>query len=105
MTKIVRSGKTWSWGSRSHQSAPTYWAIDGVSRKRRHDGRSNNQDNHRQADAGHWRVTLNHPPINTIDDLMYDEFYDLVEQIEAEPSLKVVTFESANPDFSWPTTA
>jgi enoyl-CoA hydratase/carnithine racemase len=48
---------------------------------------------------GYWRVTLNHPPINTIDDRMYDEVYDLVEQIEAEPSLKVVTFESANPDF------
>src|SRR5260370_35340279 len=48
---------------------------------------------------GYWRVTLNHPPINTIDNLMYDEVYDLVEEIEAEPSLKVVTFESANPDF------
>jgi enoyl-CoA hydratase/carnithine racemase len=30
---------------------------------------------------------------------MYDEFFDLVEAIEGEPSLKVVTFESANPDF------
>src|SRR5246500_2098604 len=49
--------------------------------------------------SGYWRVTLDHPPINTIDDLMYDEIYDLVERIEAEASLKVVTFESANPDF------
>jgi enoyl-CoA hydratase/carnithine racemase len=49
--------------------------------------------------SGYWRVTLNHPPINTIDDQMYDEIFDLVEAIEAEPSLKVVTFESANPDF------
>src|SRR5260370_29778169 len=48
---------------------------------------------------GYWRVTLNHPPINTIDNLMYDEVYDLVEEIEAEPTLKVVTFESANPDY------
>lgn len=48
---------------------------------------------------GHWRVTLDNPPINAIDDRMYDEFYDLVEEIDAEPSLKVVTFESANPDF------
>src|SRR5258707_292277 len=48
---------------------------------------------------GHWRVTLNHPPINTIDDQMYDEVFDLVESMEAEPSLKVVTFESANQDF------
>jgi enoyl-CoA hydratase/carnithine racemase len=49
--------------------------------------------------SGYWRVTLNHPPINTIDDQMYDEVFDLVEDLEAEPSLKVVTFESANPDF------
>ena len=48
---------------------------------------------------GHWRVTLDHPPINTIDDLMYDELYDLVEAMDAEPSVKVVTFESANADF------
>jgi enoyl-CoA hydratase/carnithine racemase len=48
---------------------------------------------------GHWRVTLNMPPINAIDDKTYDEIYDLVEAIESEPSLKVVTFESANPDF------
>src|SRR6202022_4600796 len=47
---------------------------------------------------GYWRVTLNHPPINTIDDRMYDEVFDLVEAIEAEPSLKVVTFKRANPD-------
>jgi hypothetical protein len=48
---------------------------------------------------GYWRVTLNNPPINAIDDRMYDEVFDLIEKIEAEPSLKVVTFESANPDF------
>jgi len=48
---------------------------------------------------GFWRVTLNHPPINTVDDQMYDEIFDLVEAIEAEPPLKVVTFESANPDY------
>ena len=48
---------------------------------------------------GYWRVTLSNPPINTVDDLMYDELYDLQEEIDAEPALKVVTFESANPDF------
>ena len=31
---------------------------------------------------GYWRVTLNHPPINTIDDRMYDEVFDLVEAID-----------------------
>lgn len=49
--------------------------------------------------AGYWRVTLDNPPVNTVDDQMYDEVFDLVEAMEAEPALKVVTFESANPDF------
>jgi len=48
---------------------------------------------------GYWQVTLDNPPINAIDDSMYDEIFDLVEEIEAEPTLKVVTFSSANPDF------
>lgn len=48
---------------------------------------------------GHWRVTFDNPPINAIDDQMYDELFDLVTAIEADASLKVVTFESANPDF------
>ena len=49
--------------------------------------------------AGNWRVTLNHPPINTIDEQMYDELFDLVEAIDDDPALKVVTFGSADPDF------
>jgi enoyl-CoA hydratase/carnithine racemase len=52
-----------------------------------------------KATPGHWRVTLDNPPINAIDDQMYDELFDLVEAIEGDASLKVVTFESANPDF------
>ena len=48
---------------------------------------------------GYWRVTIDHPPINTADDLMYDEIFDLVQAIDVEPALKVVTFESANPDY------
>jgi enoyl-CoA hydratase/carnithine racemase len=48
---------------------------------------------------GHWKVILDNPPINLIDDSMYDELYDLVTEIEADAALKVVTFESANPDF------
>jgi enoyl-CoA hydratase/carnithine racemase len=52
-----------------------------------------------KAVSGYWRIRIDNPPINTIDDRMYDELYDLVEAIDAEPSLKVVTFESAHPDF------
>ena len=49
--------------------------------------------------ADYWRVTLDNPPINVIDDRMYDAFHDLVGEIEAAAALKVVTFESANPEF------
>jgi enoyl-CoA hydratase/carnithine racemase len=49
--------------------------------------------------AGHWKVTFDNPPINLIDDSMYDDLHDLVGEIEAAPALRVVTFESANPDF------
>ncbi len=52
-----------------------------------------------KAAVGHWRVTLSNPPINLIDDGMYDELFDLVGDMESDPDLKVVTFESANPDF------
>ncbi len=52
-----------------------------------------------KATPGYWRVTLSNPPINAIDDRMYDEFFDLVEEAVADPSLKVMTFESADPDF------
>lgn len=48
---------------------------------------------------GHWRVRLDHPPINTLDDQMYDELFDLVVAMDEDPALKVVTFESAHPDF------
>ena len=49
-------------------------------------------------EPGLWRVTLDHPPINTVDDLKYDEIFDQVQAIDAEPGLKVVTFHSANHD-------
>lgn len=46
---------------------------------------------------GHWRVTLDNPPINLIGDATYDELYDLVEAIEAETALKVLTLQI----FAW----
>jgi enoyl-CoA hydratase/carnithine racemase len=44
----------------------------------------------------HWRVTLSNPPINAIDDQMYDEFYDLVGEIEANESSQC---RALSPDF------
>ncbi|MFY9873434.1 MAG: enoyl-CoA hydratase/isomerase family protein [Candidatus Nitrosopolaris sp.] len=47
----------------------------------------------------YWRVTFDNPPLNLIDpDVLY-ELRDLINQLEAANELKVVVFDSANPDF------
>ncbi|MDC0711946.1 enoyl-CoA hydratase/isomerase family protein [Stigmatella sp. ncwal1] len=47
----------------------------------------------------YWRVTFRHPPINLVDPDTLTQLQQLVGQIEADPHLKVVVFDSANPDF------
>jgi enoyl-CoA hydratase/carnithine racemase len=49
--------------------------------------------------AGYCRVTFDHPPINTITATTVVELAELVGLIEEDPDLKVVVFDSANPDF------
>lgn len=46
-----------------------------------------------------WRVTFDHPPINTVTATTIAELAELVDLIEAESELNVVVFDSANPDF------
>ena len=48
---------------------------------------------------GYWRVTFDHPPINTITATTITELSELVEMIERDARLNVVVFGSANPDF------
>jgi enoyl-CoA hydratase/carnithine racemase len=52
----------------------------------------------RRSDA-YWRVTFNHPPINLFDDNTVPELEHLLDLAEAEHKLKVIVFDSANPDF------
>src|SRR5215471_14887116 len=47
----------------------------------------------------YWRVTFEHPPINTITATTVAELAKLVDLIEGAPQLNVVVFESANPEF------
>jgi enoyl-CoA hydratase/carnithine racemase len=47
----------------------------------------------------YWRVTFDHPPVNTITATTVVELSELVRLIEGDPELNVVVFESANPDF------
>src|SRR5215468_9248501 len=49
--------------------------------------------------AAYWRVTFDHPPINTITATTVTELSDLVELIERDTQLNVIVFDSANPDF------
>jgi len=46
-----------------------------------------------------WRVTFDHPPINLVDHATLQELHDLVCEIEVSDELKVVVFDSADPDF------
>jgi enoyl-CoA hydratase/carnithine racemase len=46
-----------------------------------------------------WRVTFDNPPINLVTPEMLAELPALIDQMEAAPELRVVVFESANPDF------
>jgi enoyl-CoA hydratase/carnithine racemase len=48
---------------------------------------------------GRWTITFNNPPINMFVPSTIIELGALVNDIEADPSVKVVAFQSANPDF------
>ncbi|WP_223276316.1 Clp protease/crotonase-like domain-containing protein [Sphingomonas daechungensis] len=42
----------------------------------------------------YWRVTINNPPLNVMGRPMVQEFERLIEEIESDPVLKVVVFDS-----------
>jgi len=48
---------------------------------------------------GRWTVTFSNPPINMFDPTTIDELGPLLTDLEADPSVKAVVFQSANPDF------
>jgi enoyl-CoA hydratase/carnithine racemase len=47
----------------------------------------------------YWRVTFDNPPLNLIDPDVLHELRDLINQFEDSNELKVIVFDSANPDF------
>jgi enoyl-CoA hydratase/carnithine racemase len=53
---------------------------------------------HRETPAV-WRVTFDHPPINLVNHATLQELHDLTGEIEGSEELKVVVFDSADPDF------
>ncbi|MGF7133064.1 enoyl-CoA hydratase/carnithine racemase [Paraburkholderia sp. EB58] len=49
--------------------------------------------------ASYWRVVFENPPLNLVNPDTLVQLRQLVGRIEAAPELKVVLFESANPDY------
>ena len=52
-----------------------------------------------RACPGQWTVTFSNPPINMFVPATIIELGALISDLEADPSVKVVVFQSANPDF------
>jgi enoyl-CoA hydratase/carnithine racemase len=50
-------------------------------------------------DSGIAFVSINHPPINLLDDVLSAEFDKLGRELEADDSVRVVVLQSALPDF------
>ncbi|MFE0450400.1 enoyl-CoA hydratase/isomerase family protein [Streptomyces sp. NPDC058914] len=52
-----------------------------------------------RSDPRRWQVTFDHPPLNLIDPGTIGEIAALVESLENDPEVRVVVFQSADPDF------
>lgn len=49
--------------------------------------------------ASFWKVTIDNPPVNLFDAEFSKQLQVLMNELEANENLKVVVFETANPDF------
>jgi len=49
--------------------------------------------------SAYWRVVFDNPPFNMMDDTIFEGLQKLLARMDASPSLRVVVFESASPDF------
>src|SRR6266481_2648918 len=47
----------------------------------------------------YWRVVFDYPPFNIADAAIFEDLQNLLARMDASPSLRVVVFESANPEF------
>src|SRR6202047_5377916 len=47
----------------------------------------------------YWRIVFDYPPFNIVDATLYQALQDLLARMYASPSLRVVVFESSNPEF------
>src|SRR6476661_6780061 len=47
----------------------------------------------------YWRVIFDYPPFNVLDATIFERLQDLIARMDASLTLRVVVFESANPEF------
>src|SRR6218665_1156468 len=52
-----------------------------------------------KTNESYWKVGINNPPVNVFDPKFSIQLRTLMDELEANENLKVVVFESANPDF------
>ena len=48
---------------------------------------------------GYWRAVFDNPPFNMMNDTIFDGLQSLLARMDASPNLRVVVFESENPEF------
>src|ERR1700720_1104918 len=49
--------------------------------------------------SAYWRVLFDYPPFNIMDAPIFAGLQDLLPRMDSSPDLRVVVFESANPEF------
>src|SRR5260370_29265788 len=49
--------------------------------------------------SAYWRVLFDYPPFNIMDATIFEGLQDLLARMDSNPGLRVVVFESANPEF------
>jgi len=47
----------------------------------------------------YWRIVFDNPPLNVVDGSVFEGLQALLTRMDASPDLRVVVFESANPEF------
>src|SRR2546423_3277035 len=49
--------------------------------------------------SAYWRIVFDYPPFNIVDASIFEALQNLLARMDASPNLRVVVFESDNPDF------
>ena len=55
-----------------------------------------------RTNPGRWTITFSNPPINIFTPKTIVELGSLMTDLETDPSVRVLVFQSANPSFSPP---